>query len=57
VQIDQLETGVRSLVQASQQAVVVIHVDVTVAHGQVVQVMDQLREADSVKIAIATKKQ
>jgi biopolymer transport protein ExbD len=35
----------------------VIHVDETVAHGQVVQVMDQLRKADGVKIAITTKKQ
>lgn len=57
VQINQLETGVRSLVQASQQAVVVIHADENVNHGQVVEVMDQIRKIDGVKMAIATKKQ
>lgn len=57
LQIDQLETGVRSLVQANQQAVVVIHADENVNHGQVVAVMDQIRKVEGVKMAIATKKQ
>lgn len=57
VQIDQLETGVRSLVQANQQTVVVIHADEKVDHGQVVSVMDQIRKVNGVKMAIATKKQ
>lgn len=57
IQIDQLETGVRSLVQANQQTVVVIHADEKVEHGQVVAVMDQIRKVNGVKMAIATKKQ
>ncbi len=57
LQIDQLETGVRALVQANQQSVVVIHADENVNHGQVVAVMDQIRKVAGVKMAIATKKQ
>ena len=57
VPIDQLETGVRSLVQANQQTVVVIHADEKVDHGQVVAVMDQIRKVNGIKMAIATKKQ
>lgn len=56
IQLEQLETGVRTLVQANQQNVVVIHADEKVDHGQVVAVMDQVRKIDGVKMAIATKK-
>lgn len=56
IQLEQLETGVRTLVQANQQPVVVIHADEKVGHGQVVAVMDQVRKIDGVKMAIATKK-
>lgn len=56
VQLDQVETGVRALVQASQQPVVVINADGEVSHAQVVAVMDEIRKIDGVKMAIATKK-
>jgi biopolymer transport protein ExbD len=56
VQLNQLEIGVRTLVQASQQPVVVIHADGKVSHAQVVAVMDEIRKINGVKMAIATKK-
>jgi biopolymer transport protein ExbD len=56
IQLDQLETGVRTLSQANQQAVVVIHADEKVQHGEIVAVMDEIRKIEGVKMAIATKK-
>jgi biopolymer transport protein ExbD len=56
IQLSDLETGVRTLVQANQQAVVVIHADEKVEHGQIVQVMDDIRKVEGVKMAIATKR-
>ncbi|MCY6490882.1 ExbD/TolR family protein [Leptolyngbya sp. GGD] len=56
VQISDLQVGVRTLVQANQQAVVVINADEKVQHGQLVAVMDEIRKIDGVKMAIATKK-
>ena len=56
LQLSELETGVRSLVQANQNAVVVINADEKVEHGQIVAVMDEIRKIDGVKMAIATKK-
>ncbi len=57
VQLNQIEPGVRVLIQASQQPVVVIHADGKVSHAQVVAVMDEIRKINGVKMAIATKKQ
>ncbi|MBE9010090.1 biopolymer transporter ExbD [Pseudanabaenaceae cyanobacterium LEGE 13415] len=56
IQLSKLESGVRTLVQANQQAVVVIHADEKVEHGQIVAVMDEIRKVDGVKMAIATKR-
>ncbi|MBE9012721.1 biopolymer transporter ExbD [Pseudanabaenaceae cyanobacterium LEGE 13415] len=56
IQLSQLETGVRALVQANQQAVVVINADEKVEHGAIVAVMDEIRKIDGVKMAIATKR-
>jgi biopolymer transport protein ExbD len=56
IQLSELETGVRTLVQANQQAVVVIHADEKVEHGQIVSVMDEIRKVDGVKMAIATQR-
>jgi biopolymer transport protein ExbD len=61
VQLNQIEPGVRALVQStgqsSQQPVVVIHADGKVNHEQVVAVMDEVRKIASVKMAIATQRQ
>lgn len=56
IQLAQLETGVRTLVTANQQPVVVIHADTKVEHGQLISVMDEIRKIEGVKMAIATKK-
>ncbi|MBD1842665.1 biopolymer transporter ExbD [Cyanobacteria bacterium FACHB-63] len=56
VQLSDLQVGVRTLVQANQQAVVVINADEKVQHGEIVAVMDEIRKIDGVKMAIATKK-
>lgn len=56
IQLSQLEMGVRTLVQANQQSVVVINADEKVEHGAIVAVMDEIRKIDGVKMAIATKK-
>lgn len=57
VQLAQLETGVRSLIQANQQPIVVINADQEVEHRFVVAAMDQIRKISGVKMAIATKRQ
>jgi biopolymer transport protein ExbD len=56
IQLSELEIGVKTLIQANQQAVVVIHADEKVEHGQLVAVMDEIRKIDGVRMAIATKK-
>lgn len=56
IQLTDLGTGVRTLVQANQQAVVVIHADEKVEHGQIVTIMDEIRKIEGVKMAIATKR-
>lgn len=56
IQLEQLEIGVRTLAQANQQAVVVIHGDEKVNYGRFVAVMDEIRKVQGVKMAIATKK-
>jgi biopolymer transport protein ExbD len=56
IQLEQLETGVRSLIQANEQAIVVIHADQKSEHRFVVAAMDQIRKINGVKMAIATKK-
>ncbi|NJR50694.1 MAG: biopolymer transporter ExbD [Leptolyngbyaceae cyanobacterium CSU_1_3] len=57
IELGQLETGVRSLIQANQQPVVVIHADEKVEHRFVVSAMDQIRKINGVKMAIATQRQ
>jgi biopolymer transport protein ExbD len=56
VELEQLETGVRALLQTNQQSVVVINADQKVEHGRIVAVMDEVRKINGVKMAIATKR-
>jgi biopolymer transport protein ExbD len=56
IDLEQLETGVRSLIPSEQETLVVLNADEGVNHGQVVAVMDQLRKVKGAKLAIATKK-
>ncbi|MEW5859755.1 MAG: biopolymer transporter ExbD [Cyanobacteriota bacterium] len=56
IDLEELETGVRSLIPSAQETLVVLNADEGVNHGQVVAVMDKLRKVKGAKLAIATKK-
>lgn len=56
-QLTQLKSKVENLIKSEQTTVVVIKADKVVSHGQVVDVLDQLRQIPQVKIAIAAKKE
>ncbi len=52
----ELMPKIKALVTTEQQALVVINADEKVGHGQVVAVMDQVRQIPGVKMGIATQK-
>jgi biopolymer transport protein ExbD len=54
-QLPQLKTKVENLIKTEQTTVVIINADTVVSHGQVVEVLDQLRQIPQVKLAIAAK--
>lgn len=56
IEITQVGDRVKQLVEPNQNLVVVLNADRTVQHGEVVQIMDQLRQIPGVKMAIATKR-
>ncbi len=53
--IDQLQAQVKSLVGNNSQPVVTVNADERVTHGQVIRVMDQLRQIPGVRLAIAAQ--
>ena len=57
IRLSQLQVAVRSLVESKSQSLVIINADRSVTHGQVVNVMDQLRQVKGVKLAIAAERQ
>jgi len=54
--IDGLAAQLRTLVGDNQEALVVVNADQQVAHGNVVAVMDKVRQIPGAKLAIATQK-
>ncbi|MGL5942578.1 MAG: ExbD/TolR family protein [Waterburya sp.] len=54
-QLNQLKTRIEELIKTESTATVVINADKTVEHGQVIDVMDQLRQIPKVQLAIAAK--
>ena len=54
--IDALTQQVRTLVGTNPEALVIINADEKVGHGQVVAVMDRVRQVKGAKLAIATQK-
>ncbi|MBD2354643.1 biopolymer transporter ExbD [Tolypothrix sp. FACHB-123] len=56
VAIDVLPEQVRTFMGNNSEALVVINADERVNHGQVVAVMDRLRQVQGAKLAIATQK-
>jgi biopolymer transport protein ExbD len=53
----QLQTEIKQLIKSESKTIVIINADKTVNHGQVIEIMDQLRQIPQVQLAIATKKQ
>ena len=56
VNLDVLAAQVRTLMGGNPEALVIINADERVNHGQVVAVMDKLRQVEGAKLAIATQK-
>jgi biopolymer transport protein ExbD len=53
--ITEVSDRVKQLLEPNQDLVVVLNADRTVQHGDIIQIMDQLRQIPRVKMAIATK--
>ncbi|OUL29746.1 biopolymer transporter ExbD [Nostoc sp. 106C] len=56
VTLNVLAEQVRTLMGTNKEALVIINADEQVHHGQVVAVMDRLRQVQGAKLAIATQK-
>ena len=54
-QLDQLKTQIEKLIKTESTAIVVVNADKEVSHGDVVAVIDQLRQIPQVQLAIAAK--
>lgn len=54
--VDSLAQQLRNMVGKNQEALVIINADERVGHGKVVAVMDQVRQVQGAKLAIATQK-
>ena len=55
-EIEELEAEIQKLISTESSTTVIINADRTVEHGQVVEVIDRLREIPEVQLAIAAKK-
>ena len=55
-QLDRLQTEVEKLIEAQSNTTVIVNADKTIEHGQVVEVIDRLRQIQGVQLAIAAKK-
>ncbi len=53
--LEQLKTEIEKLIKTESTTVVVINADKVVEHGQVVDVIDQLRQIPQVQLAISAK--
>lgn len=54
VSIQNLVPEIKEISQQSQETIVIVKADKAVSHGEVVSVMDELRQVEGVKLAIAT---
>ena len=54
IQLGALSGAVEQLIEPNQEALVVVNADKAVTHGQVIAVMDLLRQVPGAKLAIAT---
>ncbi|MDJ0724034.1 MAG: biopolymer transporter ExbD [Prochloraceae cyanobacterium] len=56
ITLDNLQNSVRQLIKTKNQSLVIVNADKEVNHGQVIKVMDRLRQIQGVKLAIAAEK-
>ncbi len=56
IELENLQPSVRKLIKSTNRSLVIINADRAVSHGQVIQVMDRLRQLEGVKLAIAVEK-
>ncbi|WP_071189207.1 biopolymer transporter ExbD [Trichormus sp. NMC-1] len=56
VSLEQLAAQVREKVEPEKPLMVILNADEAVNHGQVVAVMDKVRQVEGVKLGIATRK-
>ncbi|NJM68260.1 MAG: biopolymer transporter ExbD [Acaryochloris sp. RU_4_1] len=56
IQLPQLETALRSLINPQEELVVIVNADEKVDHGKVIDVMDRVRKVNGAKLAIATRR-
>lgn len=57
IQFDRLQEAVSAEIGPNNESLVIINADKTVEHGQVVGVMDRLRQVKGAKLAIAATKE
>lgn len=56
-QLQALSGEIRQLAQPNQEALVIVNADKSVNHGQVVSVMDVVRQLPNARLAIATQRE
>lgn len=57
VEIAALQAGVRNLMVENPETLVIINADKAVSHGSVIEVMDELRQIEGARLAIAAQKE
>lgn len=55
IALEELQAEVRALMATTQESVIVINADEAVSHGEVIAVMDELREIEGATLGIATR--
>lgn len=56
IAVENLTQRIKTLVGSNPESLVIINADETVPHGKIVTVMDQVRQVQGAKLAIATQK-
>ncbi|PSP08771.1 MAG: biopolymer transporter ExbD, partial [Cyanobacteria bacterium SW_9_47_5] len=57
IKLEALEAKVRPLIEPNSGTLVIVNADEKVKHGQVVGVMDRLRQVEGAKLAIAAEQE
>lgn len=57
IALENLQSGVRDLMDTTQESVIVINADEAVNHGRVIAVMDELRAIEGATLGIATQRE